>query len=1025
MHDEALMIRWHRRGDAEAFRTIIQRYGRMVYATALRILGNPADAEDVAQDCFEKLARTSKAPRGYLGPWLHRMAVNRALDRVRSDAARKRRETAYQDALPSAAELSWDDIYPLVDDAIDQLPDKLRRAVVAHFLEGLTHEQIAQRESVSRAAITQRINRALGQMRTKLQRKGVAVSTVSVLAGTLGTRLAEAAVLPVSLTEKLGRIALSGPVVGKAGVVAGVSTFPKAAVGLVSLLAVVAGVIAFSKLYSTPRPTAGAVPNVEVLAANESTEFEDQRTGRSPQELVEAVSAALATPSSGTTATVSGRVYDKATGDPVPSAEISSRVGEQRYKAMSDPQGRYVFESVEAGEFSMLCRNANGYYLARERHEGLPSPYLRTLNLTPGRHYDGIDFALERGLAITGRVVDPDGSPVAGATVTGHTEINNFWLTNTAMTAADGSFMVSGFPETVSLNLWAEIDDAVSESYGPFALPQPADTAPEITLWPEAIIRGVVVDLAGAPVEGLRVLPQFASHVSGREIEAVSDANGAFELKGMPPGTSSLRVCRDVEIVNSPCPQFTLTAGELVEDVILECSVGTGYIAGVVVDDRGNPLTAEVRSSSPDGSDARTRANGAGMFVLEGLPAGTHRLTAFDWGRHIFGEAVEAKTGESTVRLVLHDPISVSGRVVDAKSDAPIANFEIKDCYDPGLIIHDQRYEPVRNPDGAFDLSVVQTGEVRIAARAKGYLLGFTDVQLALGQEPLTGIEIRLEPQGDLKGSVVDSEGARVSGALIFSGKVQVSDADDFASARTGSDGSFILPASKLLGDTLIVYHPDYPETEVTVDPAHRAGQPMGIRIADSVQLECAFLVDGVPATGASVSLTRDGEEKQAQRNHQVTGQDGVCRFRGLAPGVYSVSGSPSGQALPLLISVATDLELREGESLHIDIPFETGTASVSGAIVGYADFFNVDLEIPRAYGKQRYFFISENGTNSHQRVDIPNLPAGSATLSISWGVREQASYRVEREIQLQPGIAIDPGLDLETLAGESGSPTR
>ncbi|MCL4692613.1 MAG: RNA polymerase sigma factor [Candidatus Hydrogenedentes bacterium] len=1020
MHDEALIIQWRNRGDAEAFRTIIQRYGRMVYATALRILGNPADAEDVAQDCFEKLARTSKSPRGYLGPWLHRMAVNRALDRVRSDTARKRRETAYQDALPSAAELSWDDIYPLVDDAIDQLPDKLRRAVVGHFLEGLTHEEIAQRESVSRAAITQRINRALGQMRTKLQRKGVAVSAVSVLAGTLGSRLAEAAVLPVSLTEKLGRIALSGPVVGKAGVVAGVVTLPKVAVGFVSILAVVAGVIAFSRLSSTPPPAPGADSNAEVLVAGEPTESEPQTTGRSPHQLVEAVSAALATPDSGTTATVSGRVYDMATGDPVPNAEISSHVGEQRYKAMSDPQGRYVFESVEAGEFSMLCRSANGYYLAHERYEGGPSPYRRTLNLTAGRHYEGIDFALEKGLAITGRVVDPNGSPVAGAIVTGHAEINNFWLTNTAMTASDGSFDVSGFPETVSLSLWAERDDAVSESYGPFALPQLADSAPEITLWPEAVIRGVVVDRAGAPVEGLRVLPQFAPHVSGREIEAVSDVNGAFELKGMPPGTSSLRVCRDVEIVNSPCPQFTLTAGEVVDDAILECSVGTGYIAGVVVDGRGNPLTAEVRSSSPDGSDSRTRANGAGMFVLEGLPAGTHRLTAYDWGRHIFGEAVEAKTGESTVRLVLHDPISVSGKVVDAKSGEPIANFEIKDCYAPGLIIHDQRYEPVHNPDGAFDLSVVQTGEVRIAARAKGYLLGYTDVQLALGQEPLSGVEIHLEPHGDLNGTVVDSEGAPVSGALIFSGKVQVSDADDFASARTGSDGAFILPASKLLGDTLLVYHPDYPETEVTVEPAHRAGRPMDIQIADSVQLECAFLVDGVPVTGASVSLTRDGEEKQAQRNHQVTAQNGLCQFRGLAPGVYSVTGSPPGQELPLFMSVATELELREGESVHVDLPFETGTGSVSGAIAGYADYMNVHLEIPRASGTQQYHFISEDGTNSRQRVDIPDLPAGPATLTISWGVRGQASYRVEREIQLQPGTAIDPGFDLETLAGEA-----
>jgi RNA polymerase sigma-70 factor (ECF subfamily) len=1023
MHDEALMIQWNRRSDSDAFRTIIQRYGNMVFATALRVLGNPADAEDVAQDCFEKLARTHKTPRGYLGPWLHRMAVNRALDRVRSESARKRRETDYENNKPSTTELEWDDIYPLVDEAIDRLPEKLRRALVAHYLEGLTHDAIAQRESVTRAAITQRIQRALEQMRTSLQRKGVAVPGVAILAGSLGSNLAEAAALPVSLTEKLGRIALAGPVVGKTGAAAGIATIAKIFAGGLAASVIAVGGIG---LLSSLEPESGSAADLETAAegtqlnVNHTPPAESESPPNQPPALVEAVTAALKSTAEGQTASVSGRVYDKVTGEIVEGAEITCRVDQEHYKAISNEEGIYTLGPLVVGELHITCRSANGYYMAHERNEGGPSPYRRTLKLAARRHYEGIDFALEKGLSFAGHVVDPEGDPVSGATVSAHAEINNFWLTNTATTAADGRFEVSGFSETVGLNVWAELGDAVSESYGPFALPQSADTVPKITLWPEAIIRGVVVNREGAPLEGFRVLPQFIPDASGREIEAVSDASGTFELKGMPQGTSVLRVCREVEIVNSPCPRVTVSAGELVEDVILECGVGTGYIAGVVVDDRGKPLSAEVRSSGPDGSETRTRANGAGMFVLEGLSSGTYRLTAYDWGRHIPDEAVEAKTGESTVRLVLHDPIPVSGMVVDAETGAPVARFEIKDCYDPSLIIHDQRYESVQNPEGAFDLSVVQTGDVRIAARAKGYLLGYTDVHLALGQQPLTGVEIRLEPHGNLKGSVVDSEGAPVSGALIFSGRVQVSDADDYASARTGSDGSFILPASKLLGDTLVAYHPDYPRSEVNVEPAHRAGKPVEIRIAVSTELECMFLMDGVPVSGATVSLTRDGEGRHPPLARETTRQEGMCMFHGLTPGVYAISGAPSPQTLPLVSSFVVELELQEGESLHVDLPFETGTASVSGAIVGNADFINVDLEIPRAYGWQRYHFISEDGTNSHQRVDIPNLPAGPATLRASLGVRGQASYHIEREIQLQPGTAIDPGFDLETLAGEA-----
>lgn len=187
MHDPALLTQWFRRGDAEAFRALTVRYGCMVYASAMRVLGNPSDAEEVTQECFEKLARARRAPGEYLGPWLHRMAVNKAVDRRRSDARRHHREQQYEAERPPAGSPAWDDVYPLVDEAVTELPEPLRRAIVAHFLEGLTQEEIAQREGVARTTVTYRVKQGLDGMRASLRRKGIAVPA-GLFSAMLGAR---------------------------------------------------------------------------------------------------------------------------------------------------------------------------------------------------------------------------------------------------------------------------------------------------------------------------------------------------------------------------------------------------------------------------------------------------------------------------------------------------------------------------------------------------------------------------------------------------------------------------------------------------------------------------------------------------------------------------------------------------------------------------------------------------------------------------------------------------------------------
>src|SRR5215213_5301748 len=79
LDDAALLQRYAVAADAGAFAELVRRYAGMVYATARRVTGDPSTAEDVSQDCFLRLARTS---------------LNRSLELMRSERARRRREAS-------------------------------------------------------------------------------------------------------------------------------------------------------------------------------------------------------------------------------------------------------------------------------------------------------------------------------------------------------------------------------------------------------------------------------------------------------------------------------------------------------------------------------------------------------------------------------------------------------------------------------------------------------------------------------------------------------------------------------------------------------------------------------------------------------------------------------------------------------------------------------------------------------------------------------------------------------------------
>ena len=162
--------------DPATFSRIYDEHARSVYGAALRILGDPAQAQDVAQDVFLRLWRAPRrfdASRGDLGSYLRLMARSRALDlyRERQAASRARDrlelvaaqgEARVDDRPLAAAEREAD--RSAVLEALRRLPDAQREALVLAYWGGLTADEIARRVGVPLGTAKSRIRLGMAKL---------------------------------------------------------------------------------------------------------------------------------------------------------------------------------------------------------------------------------------------------------------------------------------------------------------------------------------------------------------------------------------------------------------------------------------------------------------------------------------------------------------------------------------------------------------------------------------------------------------------------------------------------------------------------------------------------------------------------------------------------------------------------------------------------------------------------------------------------------------------------------------------
>jgi len=206
-HDGILLERWSATGDQQAFMELVTRYQGMMFGVCVRILKDHAKAEDMVQECFLKLTRTQPKNVNVLGPWLHRVATNSALNQLTSERRRQTREKKYSEHTDAGYEHSWDDIYDILDEELSTLSIEHREVIVAHFLEGLKQSEVAERLGVTRQTVSKRTTVALDVLQRNLKSRGVLVPAAA-LSGLMTSNASMAA--PASLAEAMGKLVLTG-----------------------------------------------------------------------------------------------------------------------------------------------------------------------------------------------------------------------------------------------------------------------------------------------------------------------------------------------------------------------------------------------------------------------------------------------------------------------------------------------------------------------------------------------------------------------------------------------------------------------------------------------------------------------------------------------------------------------------------------------------------------------------------------------------------------------------------------------
>ena len=182
---DAELVARVQRGDKQAFDLLVIKYQRKIMRLLSRMIRDPSEIEDVAQEAFIKAYRALPQFRGDSAfyTWLYRIAINTARNWLASNKRRQSKPSSFEgedgetfdeidnltDNTTPESELASRQIAETVNKAIEDLPEELRTAIVLREIEGMSYEDIAQSMNCPIGTVRSRIFRAREAIAVRLR----------------------------------------------------------------------------------------------------------------------------------------------------------------------------------------------------------------------------------------------------------------------------------------------------------------------------------------------------------------------------------------------------------------------------------------------------------------------------------------------------------------------------------------------------------------------------------------------------------------------------------------------------------------------------------------------------------------------------------------------------------------------------------------------------------------------------------------------------------------------------------------
>lgn len=187
MADERKLVRLAQKGDTDAFEQLVEMHSDRIYSIALRMVGNPTDAEDLAQEAFVRIWRGLEGFNmdSKFSTWAYRLTTNVCIDYLRKEKKNNNVSLFTEDDEGEEAELQIPDeryspqrqmeqeeLRQSVDRAMNSLDPQYRQILALRELGGLSYDEIARQLDLKEGTVKSRIARAREHMRRLLTSDG-------------------------------------------------------------------------------------------------------------------------------------------------------------------------------------------------------------------------------------------------------------------------------------------------------------------------------------------------------------------------------------------------------------------------------------------------------------------------------------------------------------------------------------------------------------------------------------------------------------------------------------------------------------------------------------------------------------------------------------------------------------------------------------------------------------------------------------------------------------------------------------